>query len=113
MTSLVEKQQNCKVLRKHSTEERGSLEGKRVLHVWVQEWLMVFVYFTPALVEFDGYSGSVFISKAVCSLEAQFTTSVYPNPYAFPKSPVNMAFSDSQFLRLRQVCSAFRNVKPP
>lgn len=38
---------------------------------------------------------SVYIQN--CSLEAQFTTSVYPHPYAFPKSPVNLAFSDSQF----------------
>lgn len=59
---------------------------------------MVFMYFTPAIhVGFDGYSGSVFISKAVRFLEAQFTASVYPHPCAFPKSPVNLAFSDSQF----------------
>lgn len=64
---------------------------------------MVFMYFTPAIhVGFDGYSGSVlyiyqFMHKTVCSLEAQFTISVYPHPYAFPKSPVNLAFSDSRF----------------
>lgn len=59
---------------------------------------MVFMYFSPAIhVGFDGYPGSVLISKAVCSLEAQFPTSVYPHPNAFPESPVNLAFSDSQF----------------
>ena len=42
----------------------------------------------------------VLTCKSICSLKAQFTTSAYlhtTSRYAFPKSPVNLAFSSSQF----------------